>query len=121
MSDIKKLLTLLILINIQCLIKAQSDPIEIPLNYEETEFQDLYQDKYFVIKYKDSDLKDINYLTFTSKVENDIYSPGFIYISLTEKFPRVDKKDYFSQVLGKNEVIINVSKLKGKSNLYINL
>ena len=121
MSDIKKLLTLLILINIQCLIKAQSDPIEIPLNYEETEFQDLYQDKYFVIKYKDDDLKDINYLTFTSKVENDIYSPGFIYISLTEKFPRVDKKDYFSQVLGKNEVIINVSKLKGKSNLYINL
>ena len=121
MSNIKKFLTLFILINIQYLIKAQIEPTEIPINYEDTEPQDLSEDKYFVIKYSESDIKDINYLTVTSKVDKEIYAPGFIYISFTEKNPSVEKRDYFSQVLGKNEVIINASQLKGKSNLYINL
>ena len=116
MSNMKIILALLIFLNIQYLTLAQVDPTPIPINHSD----EVTDEKYFVVNYSEDDLKDINYVIISTKVNNINY-PGFIYVSLTEKNPSPEKRDYTSQNLGKNEVIMNASSLKGKTSLYINL
>ena len=118
MSRIKNFLLLLLIISLQNLIKAQIEPESIPIDY--SSLLDLNGDKYFVINYSNSDLNNINYLTITSQ-SIEYNNPGFIYISFTQEHPSADDRIYLSQNLGKNEVIINVSKLKNYSKIYINL
>ena len=118
MSYLKNLLTLIILISLQNLIISQTEPESITINYSGS--FTLNGDKFFVINYSDSDLTNINYITITSQ-STTYNTPGFIYISFTQKNPSANDRKYASQSLGKNEVIINVSKLKQNSKLYINL
>ena len=118
MSNLRNIFTLLLIISLQNLIITQTEPESIPINYSKS--FNLNGDKYFIINYSDSDLTDVQYLTITSK--SSLYdTPGFIYISFTQINPSANNRTYSSQSLGKNEVIINVSKLKQNSKLYINL
>ena len=118
MRTFKNIIPLLLLINLHLSIKAQTEPTQIPINYSDS--LSLEKENYFVINYSEDDLAKIEYLTITTK--GPAYdSPAFIYISLTEKNPSADERLYTSQKLGKNEIIINVSKLLGHSSLYINL
>ena len=98
------------------------EPEQISINYSSSfSLNSLNSfNKYFVIIYSDTDLKDINYITISSLSEK-YDNPGFIYTSFTEKNPSADNRQYLSQNLGKNEIIINTSKLKGNSKLYINI
>ena len=111
-------LLILSLINTQNIepIKIQIDSFKdsIELNSDNS------FNKYFLIEYKEEDLNNKNYLTIYTY--NSIYDKNaFIYVSFTEQNPSPEKRDYVSQILEKNEIIINVSKLKGKNKLYINL
>ena len=117
MSNIKSILALFILFNLQTITKSEIEPIEIPINSHISSY-DLNSEneynKYFIINYTEEDLSSKNYLiisTYNSSYDKN----AFIYTSFTEKNPSADKRDYLSQILGKNEIIINVAKLKGKS------
>ena len=123
MSNIKPILALFILFILQTITKSEIEPIEIPINSHISSY-DLNSEneynKYFIINYTEDDLSGKNYLiisTYNSSYDKN----AFIYTSFTEKNPSADKRDYLSQILGKNEIIINVAKLKGKSKLYINI
>ena len=118
MANLKNLVTLLLIICLQNLIITQSQPESIPINYSNS--FNLNGDKYFIINYSESDLTNVNFITITSK-SSSYDTPGFIYISFTQINPSANNKTYSSQSLGKNEVIINVSKLKQNTKLYINL
>ena len=118
MKIFKNLIPLLLLINLHHSIKAKTEPTEITINY--SEYLSLETENYFVIKYSEEDLIDIEYLTITTR--GPAYdTPAFIYISLTEENPSAEERLYTSQNLGKNEIIISVAKLHGYSRLYINL
>ena len=126
MSKKKNILNIIIIIGLiqlfTSLITQEIEPKQLPIDYsgtieinEENNFN-----KYFFIQYKEDDLKDNNYLIISTF--NSIYDKNaFIYISFNEKNPSPDKRDYASQYLEKNEVIINTLKLKGKNKLYLNL
>ena len=118
MPRIKNLILFLFILSLKNLIKAQEEPESISIDY--SSLLDINGDKYFVINYSNSDLENINYLTITSQ-SIEYNNPGFIYISFTQENPSADDRIYSSQSLGKNEVIINVSKLKDYSKIYINL
>ena len=117
-SSLKNMIVLLLLIGFQNLIKAEVEPEAIKIEYSTS--LKINGDKYYVINYSESDLNNKNYLTIRTN-SNEYNTAGFIYASFTEKNPSADKRNYSSQSLDKNEVIINVSKLKGKSKVYINI
>ncbi len=117
-SSLKNMIVLLLLIGLQNLIKAEVEPEAIKIEYSTS--LKINGDKYYVINYSESDLNNKNYLTIRTN-SNEYNTAGFIYASFTEKNPSADKRNYSSQSLDKNEVIINVSKLKGKSKVYINI
>ena len=120
MSLIKTLLILSIVLF--PLIKSETEPISIPIKYSSTFTlsESNSFNKYFVINYSESDISSANYLIISANTKS--YSlPGFIYFSFSEKNPSSEKRDYLSQHLGKNEIIINTQKLKSFSNIYINI
>ena len=123
MSKIKGLLILFLFKLSFSIINSEYEPTEIPINYYFTSVELNSKNsfnQYFVINYKEEDLDNKNYLTISTY--NSIYDKNaFIYTSFTEKNPSADNRDYTSQILGKNEVIINTSKLKGKTKLFINI
>ena len=111
------------LILLQQIIKAEIEPTEIPINFYssliELNSENSYN-KYFVINYKEEDLINNNYLIISTN--NSLYDQNaFIYTSFSEKNPSAENRNYCSQILGKNEIIINISKLKRNSKLYINI
>ena len=117
-SNSKNFVLLLFLISLQQLIKAEVEPESIKIG--DSKELNINGDKYLVLDYTDEELANKNYVLIRAK--SSIYnSPGLLYISFTEKNPSPDKRDYSSQSLEKNEIIINVSKLKGKTKLYINI
>ena len=123
MPKIRSFLSIFVLILIQQIIKAEIEPTEIPINFYssliELNSENSYN-KYFVINYKEEDLINNNYLIISTN--NTQYDQNaFIYTSFTEKNPSAENRNYCSQILGKNEIIINISKLKGNSKLYINI
>ena len=125
MSKINLLIILNIFIPLILLVNTQEiEPIKIPINSYNDSIEltaDNSLSKYFVIEYDENDLNNKNYLTIYTYTNSLYNKNAFIYVSFNEKNPSADKRDYVSQILEKNEVIINVSKLKGKNKLYINI
>ena len=123
MPKIRTLLYIFVVIFLQAKIKAEIEPTEIPINSYISSIKlnsENSYSRYFVINYKEEDLINTNYLIISTN--NTIYDQNaFIYISFNEKNPSAENRNYFSQTLGKNEIIINISKLKGNSKLYINI
>lgn len=124
MSKIKFFIIQHIFLLILSLVNTQNiEPIKIQIDSFKDSIElnsDNSFNKYFLIEYKEEDLNNKNYLTIYTY--NSIYDKNaFIYVSFTEQNPSPVKRDYVSQILEKNEIIINVSKLKGKNKLYINL
>ena len=120
----KNIFLLFIFLGLSSIIKAEIEPTEISIDSPYKDNIELNEEnsfnKYFVINIKEDILINQKYLIIST--DNSIYNKNaFIYTSFTEKNPSADKRDYSSQYLTKNEIIINVSKLKSKSNLYINI
>ena len=65
-------------------------------------------------------LSNKNYLVIKAE-STSFQNPAFVYTSFTEKNPSADIRTFYSQTLGKNEIILNISKLKGFNKLYINI
>lgn len=99
MLKIRNIISLLLILSLQNLINAQTEPESISIDY--SSIINVSGDKYFVINYSASDLSDVNYLTITSQAM-EYNNPGFIYISFTQKNPSADDRTYLSQSLGKN-------------------
>ena len=118
----KNILSLLIIYLSFALIQSEIEPDSIPMEHKETITlsEENSFNKYYVINYSEADLENENYLLIST--QSTSYSkPGFIYVSFSEKNPSADKRDYLSQNLGKNEIIISTSKLKNKTKIYINI
>ena len=103
-------------------ILCEEEPIKISINFSD-EFElnkDNSFNKYFNLEYKEEDLEKGDILFISSNSDNYL-TPGYIYASFEEKKPTPDSRQFSSQLLGKNNLYINISKLKKYKNLYINI
>ena len=111
-------LFLISLSQIYCQIEPEKISIDFSKSLKLT--QDSSFNAYFVLEYTEQDLSNKNMVKISTTISN-FENPAFIYASFSEKNPSADSRNFYSQSLGKNEIIINVSKLKSASKLYINI
>ena len=122
MSKLNTFLFVILLMALNINIICEIEPKIISIDYSEEMklSQDSLFNAYYALEYKEEDLLNNNFLII--KAESlSFQNPAFIYTSFTEKNPSADKRAFYSQSLGKNEIIINISKLKGFNKLYINI
>ena len=122
MSKLNFRIFFIFFIFLQANILCEEEPIKISIDFsDELELnKENSFNKYFNLEYKEEDLEEGNILVITTNSENYL-SPGYIYASLEEKNPSPDSRQFSSQLLGKNNLYINISKLKKNKNLYINI
>ena len=122
MSKFKTLFFILFLITLFTKIICDLEPSIISIDYsEEIKLsKDSLFNVYYALQYTEEDLSNKNYLVIKAE-STSFQNPAFIYTSFTEKNPSADIRTFYSQTLGKNEIILNISKLKGFNKLYINI
>ena len=122
MKKIKKILFVFILISLHSKIICDIEPETIPIDYSKEIIlsQDSLFSKYYSIEYTEQDLSDKNFLVITTK-SSTYQNPAFIFASFTEKNPSSNNRTFYSQSLGNNEIILNITKLKNFTKLYINI
>ena len=103
--------------NILC---EESIPISIGFSDELELTEDNSFSSFFDLEYSEEDLAEGDILVISTNTENYL-SPGYIYASFEDKNPSPDSRKFSSQLLGKNSLYINISKLKKNTNLYINI
>ena len=119
MSKLNFRIFFIFFIFLQANILCEEEPIKISIDFsDELELnKENSFNKYFNLEYQEEDLEEGNILIITTNSENYL-SPGYIYASLEEKNPSPDSRQFSSQLLGKNNLYINISKLKKNKNLY---
>ena len=122
MSNNKILFILLLIISLQSIAKCEVEPEVISINCSKS--LDLTEDTsfnaYFALEYKEQDLLNKGNLIISTR-SSSFDNPAFIYASFIEKYPSADNRTFYSQSLGVNELIINVTKIKNESTLFINV
>ena len=113
MSKFKTLFFILFLITLFTKIICDLEPSIISIDYsEEIKLsKDSLFNVYYALQYTEEDLSNKNYLVIKAE-STSFQNPAFIYTSFTEKNPSADIRTFYSQTLGKNEIILNISKLK---------
>ena len=122
MSKLNFRIIFIFLIFLQANILCEEEPIKISIDFSD-EFvlsKDNSFNKYFDLEYKEEDFSEEDILVISSNSDNYL-TPGYIYASLEEKNPSPDSRQFSSQLLGKNYLYINISKLKKNKNLYLNI
>ena len=121
MSKLNCSIFFIFLFFLQTNILCQEEPTKISIDFsDEFELKDNAFNKYFDLEYNEEDLAEGDILVISTNSENYL-SPGYIYASFQEKNPSPDSGQFSSQLLGKNNLYINISKLKKNNNLYINI
>lgn len=122
MANFKIIFFILFIISIKSKIlkEVEPEPISIDYSKEIILYENSSFNAYFVLEYTKEELSNKNFLIITTKSEV-FQNPAFIYASFTEKNPSSGNKTFCSQSIGKNELILNVSKLNNFNKLYINI
>ena len=121
MSNNKILFILLLIISLLSIAKCE-EPEVISINSSKSLnlTKDISFNAYFALEYTEQDLPNKGNLIISTK-SSSFDNPAFIYASFIEKYPSADNRTFYSQSLGVNELIINVTKIKNETILYINV
>ena len=98
-------LFLISLSQIFCEVEPEKISIDFSKSLKLT--QDSSFNAYFVLEYTEQDLSNKNMVKISTKISN-FENPAFIYASFSEKNPSADSRNFYSQSLGKNEIIISI-------------
>ena len=107
---------------LQIIVLCEDEPQKIQFGFSDTLelSKDKSFNKFFNLEYTEEELIEGSILVISSTSE-DFLSPGYLYASFEAKNPSPDSRQFSSQLLGKNNLYINTSKLKEHKNLYINV
>ena len=122
MSKLNFFIYFIFIIFFQINILCEEDPTKIQLGFSDTLklTKENSFNNFFNLEYTEEELTENSILVISSNSE-EFLSPGYIYASFDTKNPSPDLRQFSSQLLGKNNLYINSSKLKEHKNLYINV